>query len=588
MCGIAGIVNFDGKVVKRNELDKMNCMLVHRGPDGNGIWQDKCVGLAHSRLAIIDPEFGAQPLCNDSETVIISYNGEVYNYIELREELKAEFDFKTESDTEVVLRSYEKWGIDCLRRFRGMFAFALYNSTKSKLYLVRDRVGIKPLYYYYSPVCAVFCSELLPIISLPYIKRKISHSGLCQYFRYQYIPAPLTIYEDIYKLEPGHYLEIDTITGRRENIKYWDIEAGIAEKTEEKWLDDLNGILDETMRMYVRSDVVFGAFLSGGVDSSLVSALMAKQMKEPVRTFTIGFSEQKHSETPYARKASVFIGSDHYEKIVTPTLAEEMFAKIAQHFGEPFGDSSAIPTYYVSKEAAESVKMVLSGDGGDELFCGYNSYQDTYKNIDEPQERHRQLYNAQRQGFDTTMLKELFANDLPVAEGISFSLKTKTDIDPVLFFQAQDFKTYLPGDVLTKVDRMSMAHSLEVRVPLLDHKIVEQAFTLPLSLRIRNNFLGRIKTKYLLKKSAERFYPSSFIERPKQGFGIPIVEWLRGPLQPIIESHLMDARNPIYEWLNFDYVKAMLDDFTRGASGHAARIWYVFVFSLWRKYVHQG
>jgi len=615
MCGIAGIVNFDGSPASIAELKHMNQSISHRGPDGDGFFTALNVGLAHRRLAIIDPKTGQQPFYNDDRSIVLSYNGEIYNYVELRQELASRFEFRTQSDTEVVLRAYEQWGIASLERFRGMFAFALYDSVKHLLYLVRDRVGIKPLFYYHIPQRLLFSSEIIPILRADHVRREINIEQISAFFRYQYIPLPASIYKDLYKVKPGHYLLVDTLSGNIQDHTYWDLAVNIQPRSEQDWLEELNYLLDDTVRMYVRSDVPFGAFLSGGVDSSLIAALMAKHLSQPVRTFTIGFQEEKHSELPYAAQASRAIHSEHYEKVVSPQLAEELLARMIVHFGEPFGDSSSIPTYYVSQVAAEQVKMVLSGDGGDELFAGYNSYPVTYRDymrrktekklrqwlaeqlrwkakkflLEEQIAPYLQDYCAARQTFGEENLRTLLRPEIPIQPAGSFSFRNQTtDLDAVTYFQAQDFKTYMVDDVLTKVDRMSMANSLEVRVPLLDHKVVELAFSLPLDLKLRwGERQDAVITKYLLKQSAARFYPLSFLERPKQGFGIPIVEWCQGPLRPLIEGMLRDSTNPIFQWVNFDEVQTMLNCFYLGNQNLVARIWYVLMLSLWEKYVHR-
>jgi asparagine synthase (glutamine-hydrolysing) len=619
MCGIAGIINLDGKPVARNDLEAVNRNLAHRGPDGDGFFCERNVGLAHRRLAIIDPRLGVQPFYNNDRSIVLSYNGEVYNYVELRKELESEFAFTTQSDTEVVVRAYEKWGIACLDHFRGMFAFALYDANKKVVYLVRDRVGIKPLYYYHAGGCLLFASELAALLQFRDFRREIVHEALSGFFRYQYVPAPSTVYKDCYKLEPGYYLEIRLADGIIANRQYWNLRVHLTDRSEEDWLEELNALLDDTVRMYVRSDVPFGAFLSGGVDSSLVTALMARHLAEPVRTFTIGFEEEAHSELPYAAQASHKLGTNHYEKIVSPQLAEDILRTIVIHFGEPFADSSAIPTYYVSREAASQVKMVLSGDGGDELFGGYNSYQTTFhdyhgavpgrtgaalrllarygllnsvrrwacsQEIPLYQSRH----DAQRQIFGDADLRDLLVPEVPVAPAVIPDIPiVSAAIDPVTYFQAHDFKTYMVDDVLTKVDRMSMANSLEVRVPLLDHKVVELAFSLPLALKLRlDDVTGQLQTKYLLKKSAERFYTTSFLARPKQGFGIPIVEWCRGPLRALIEARLRETNNPIFQWIKFSYTQRILDDFFQDNPNLVARVWFVLMFDLWMKHVHRA
>lgn len=617
MCGIAGIVNTNRQPVSLEILKRMIGEISHRGPDGDGFFCDGNVGLGHRRLAIIDPRGGVQPFYNDDRSVVLSFNGEIYNFVEIRQELEGNYHFHTHSDTEVVLRAYEKWGIDSLQHFRGMFAFALYDKKKGLAYLVRDRVGIKPLFYYQSADQMIFASEILSILAAG-IPRTIRPESLANYLRYQYVPAPGTIYKNLHKLEPGHYLEINTRSGHIEKRCFWKLVVDIIDRSEDEWIEELNAVLDETLRIYIRSDVPFGAFLSGGVDSSIVTALMARHLDHPVRTFSIGFNERQHSELPHAAHVSRVVNTDHYEKIVSPQLAEDILRTIVRHFGEPFGDSSAIPTYYVSREAASQVKMVLSGDGGDELFGGYNSYQTTFRDFSQAGNSlmtnifyffarrfrmpplggqalpgqiapHQRKHDAQRQAFDDERLMEILSPEIPIPPPAAFMADIRTsNVDPVTWFQAQDFKTYMVDDVLTKVDRMSMANSLEVRVPLLDHKVVELAFSLPLALKLRRlDGNHQLVTKYLLKKSAERFFSPEFLERPKQGFGIPIVEWCRGPIRPLIEAGLRDAQNPLFDWVQFRQVQILLDKFFGGHNGLVARIWYLFSLDMWGKYVHR-
>jgi asparagine synthase (glutamine-hydrolysing) len=500
-----------------------------------------------------------------------------------------------------------------------MFAFALYDGIKRTLYLVRDRVGIKPLFYYLTPDRLLFSSEILSLLQAKDVERKILAESLSGFFRYQYVPTPATIYKNLYKLEPGCYLEVDSCGNHIRKQRYWELAVNLTTRREEDWLEELNVLLDETIRMYVRSDVPFGAFLSGGVDSSLVTALMAGHLDHPVRTFTIGFKEEVHSELPFAAQASRIVQTNHFEKVISPDLAEEILSHLVIHFGEPFADSSAIPTYYVSREAARQVKMVLSGDGGDELFGGYNSYPITFQDFINGNRRwptaifnfgvsygvlpflrswarekrtafYQEKHDAQRQIFNDRSLREILADDISVYPAVSFRVAVGSpDVDPVSMFQAQDFKTYLVDDVLTKVDRMSMANSLEVRVPLLDHKLVEFAFSLPLSLKLRKtDATGRIETKYLLKKSAARFYTEGFLARPKQGFGIPIIEWCRGPLKQLFESKLREKANPIYEWIKYPYVQEMFKSFFAGDDTWVTRLWFVLMFSLWHEYVHRA
>ncbi len=621
MCGIAGSINLKGRPVELQTLQRMNDAIAHRGPDGEGYFCEGQVGLSQRRLAIIDPQGGVQPFYSDDRSLVLIFNGEVYNYVEIRKELAEYFPFHTDSDTEVVLKAYQQWGIGgAIERFQGMFAFALYDTRNSVVYLVRDRVGIKPLYYYLADGQLIFSSEIQSILKASEVKRNISTEAVASYLRYQYIPAPNSIYTDLHKLDPGCLLKVDLRQGTVEKSRYWQLKIDEGKRRDEgEWLDEFNALFDEIIRIYVRSDVPFGAFLSGGVDSSLVAAVLARHLDSPVRTFTIGFEEEEHSETPFALEASRLIGAAHTEKTVLPDHAEELLSRMVRHFGEPFGDSSAIPTYYVSQVAAGQVKMVLSGDGGDELFGGYNSYQGTYRQylgaLPPVQEgmvsrfissllgQRREpsavdlaslqaAHNRQREGFSTEDLRRLLAAHIPLPERIPFSPfappQKIAGLDPVTRFQAQDFNTYMVDDVLTKVDRMSMANSLEVRVPLLDHKVVEFAFSLPLSLRIRPSANGdALITKYLLKKSAMRYFSEKFLARPKRGFGIPVVEWCRGSFRPLIEGQLRDRSNPIFNWLNYLQVGEILDDFMTVNPSRVAQVWYIFMLSMWVRGVHE-
>ena len=554
-------------------------------------------------------------MLSDDGRVAITYNGEVYNYKELRRELSAKHTFVTESDTEVLLRAYEEWGIECLERLRGMFAFAVHDKSERRLFLARDRVGIKPLYYYLKGTSFAFASELTALLQLSWVEREIDEGSIAAFFRHMYVPTPETIYRDVKKLEPGCFLEVDLERRTVDRQRYWKLRVGAVEAGECEWSEMLDAELDEVMRMYVRSDAPYGSFLSGGVDSSLVSAVAARHAPPPLRTFSIGFQEREVSELPYAAEASRTIPTDHHERIVTPELTSELLVRMVRHFGEPFADSSSVPTFYVSQVAAEFVKMVLSGDGGDELFGGYVSYSRTYTDYrsrltparrtlfrwlshcgPHPRVRrraaflalnHREKYLHQREIFDDEALGQLLGADTSLPERRKPEMADGTATDPVMLCQLEDFKTYLLDDILVKVDRMSMANSLEVRVPLLDHRIVELAFSLPLDLKIRSNGLLGTTTKYVLKRSARRFFTESFLERPKQGFGIPVVKWCRGPLQPAIEESLLNARSPVYEFLNYPWVAHTVRNFFGGQTSACGMVWCLFMFALWMRNVHE-
>ncbi|MFO0722387.1 MAG: asparagine synthase (glutamine-hydrolyzing) [Myxococcota bacterium] len=628
MCGIAGIVYLDGRPVDADVLTRMADAMRHRGPDGWGTHLDSNVGLAHRRLAIIDPALGVQPFLSGPRA--LTYNGEIYNYLEVKAELTGS-EFHTNSDTEVLMRAYEARGIECLQAFRGMFAFALLDRPKQRLFLVRDRLGIKPLHIYRDGATLAFASELSALRTLPGFDGTISPSAVGSYFRYQYVPAPDTIYRNVTKLPPASVLTVELDTGRVSERRYWSLPIAPSARPEAELLEELNALLDDTLKIYVRSDVPFGAFLSGGVDSSLVSAVMSKHLSAPLNTYTIGFEEEAHSELPYAREAASIVGSVHHQRVVRGQGLEELLARLTQSFGEPFGDSSAVPTYHVSRAAADDVKMVLSGDGGDELFGGYNSYQALYRELSRdptgvggairglgrrripgrllerlatlaPALRERlplglqklayRWHNQRLQGFhgqfreafddaglEAFLLPSARPGQAPEISGVEMD----DDVDPLSWFQAHDLKTYMVDDVLTKVDRASMACSLEVRVPLLDHKVVEFAFRLPRHLRLRELGDGSLETKALLKRSAERYFPAPFLARRKQGFGIPIVEWVRGPLRPAIEGALRDPKSPMFQWVRFESMRTMLDEFYAGQDAHVARIWYAMMFERWSK-----
>ena len=601
MCGIAGIVEFaPGRIADAGRLRAMADAMAHRGPDGEGFHVAGGVGFAHRRLAIIDPSGGQQPLVDRRSNMAITYNGEVYNYIEIRRETGG--DFESECDTEVVLRAWQRWGIEALQRFRGMFALALHDPVANKVFLVRDRVGIKPLYYKLSKDGIVFASELGAIAAVD-DGLQIDPQSVSLYLRYGYVPAPRTIYRNVFKLEAGHVLTIDIGSGRVEKSRYWRVPNDVRPVAEAAALDELNELLREIIRLHVRSDVPFGAFLSGGVDSSLVTALMRETLGDGVRSYSIGFDDQQYSELPYAAEAAERLRTAHHAEVMHPDLGLDYLQRLAAGFGEPFADSSALPTGLVSELASRDVKMVLSGDGGDELFAGYHSYGAVerrrgqaavvpfYKavsrvagggrigafaqarSIDWPSEHHRQ-----RNTFDEAERLRL--------TGIAAPEDTRDDIpsvkvDPVTWCQERDLVTYLPDDILTKVDRMSMAHSLEVRVPLLDHKLIEFALKLPLALRLRED-KGQFTGKYLLKRAAERFFPRSFLDRPKWGFGIPLQRWLQGPLQPVVRDLLGSASARSEDYIDRNVVRRMVDDFYGGRPVAAGQIWALLSFELWR------
>jgi asparagine synthase (glutamine-hydrolysing) len=599
MCGIAGIVHSEtGARVEPARLRVMAQAQAHRGPDGDGIHVAGSVGFSHRRLAIIDPAGGQQPLVDPETGLSITYNGEVYNYLEIRRELGGT-GFATDCDTEVVLRAWRRWGAAALSRFRGMFAFALHDPRQQKVFLVRDRLGIKPLYYKLSSSGVTFASELTAIAA-DQPRLEIDRDALSLYLRFGYVPAPRTIYRNVFKLEPGHYLTIHLGRAVVEKTRYWSLAPAVRQMEEAAALEELDELLRDTIRLYVRSDVPFGAFLSGGVDSSLVTALMNETLGGGPRTFSIGFDDKQYSELPYAKEAADRIGTRHHQEILTPSVSPSFLESLAGRFGEPFSDSSALPTWLVSQVAARDVKMVLSGDGGDELFAGYSSYPavelarkrvtmtPVYQAVAKLAARTRvgryasarsgnwlNEHNRRRDTFD--QIDRIRLTRAAVPEDAD---RPDPVLDPVTWCQLRDLQTYLPDDILTKVDRMSMAHSLEVRVPLLDHKLVEFAFSLPLNLRLSSES-GGFRGKYLLKRSAERFFPRTFLDRPKWGFGVPLQKWLEGPLRPLVHDLLGRRAAFADAHLDGEQVDRIVREFFDGRAERSGQVWALLSLELW-------
>jgi asparagine synthase (glutamine-hydrolysing) len=596
MCGIAGIVRFDGAAPDMAALRRMAATLAHRGPDGEGFHVAGSVGFAHRRLAIIDPAGGAQPFVDAESGMSLTYNGEVYNFVEIRREL-GEGTFASGSDTEVVLRAWRRWGSGALERFRGMFAFALYDPRAGKVFLVRDRLGIKPLYYRVSRNGVVFASELGALLVGSEAPVEVDPDALSMYLRYGYVPTPRTIYAGIEKLEPAHYLEIDLATGGRTKHRYWQLEPRIWRGTEDEALEELDALLRDTVALYVRSDVAFGAFLSGGVDSSTVTALMGEVLSEPVRSFSIGFADATYSELPYAEEAAQRLGTIHHSARLEPAMSLGWLRSLAARFGEPFADSSCLPTWYVSQLAAREVKMVLSGDGGDELFAGYTSYPAVLERSDDEsssplRSAWRRLlgasssmpswvavHHSQRDTF-TPAEREVLTGQ-PAMPAEDEEIRAPATVDLVTRCQIRDLRTYLLDDILVKVDRMSMDNSLEVRVPLLDHKLVEFAFSLPLEARLRHTG-DKLVGKYLLKRVAERFFPRTFLDRPKWGFGIPIHGWLGGALRPLISDLLEGDATGLARLVDPEAARRVVRAYYAGEQGRAAQVWNLLALRLWR------
>jgi asparagine synthase (glutamine-hydrolysing) len=623
MCGIAGFVesNPSGSSIATEErtaiLDRMCRVIRHRGPDDQGMLVDGGVALGMRRLSIIDLEGGQQPLSGCDPSITLVFNGEIYNFRELQRQLEAlGHRFHTHSDTEAIVHAYEEYGAKCVDHLRGMFAFAIWDAAKRQLFIARDRVGKKPVYYTVtSDGTFVFGSELKSLLEHPGIKREMNPDALDAYLSFGYVPDPLCIFAGIEKLPPGHRLHF--VSGRVKVEQYWDFSFSQVEaKNEEDYLDELRALLDEAVRLRLVSDVPIGAFLSGGVDSSAVVGFMARAMSQPVKTFSIGFKEDTYNELRYARVAAKHFGTDHHEFIVTPDICD-VVDELVYHFDEPFADSSAIPTYMVSKLARDHVTVVLSGDGGDELFAGYTRYQvdrkrshlsrlprvvrekmmrpvsenlphgawgrNYLRNVSlDPIERYIDsislFTDLNKLSLYTNEFKQTLNNESLGAKlfrDFASSVETGDAIDPLLYL---DSKTYLPGDILTKVDRMSMAVSLETRVPLLDHKLIEFVTRIPSSMKMKG-----LETKHIFKRAVRGLVPDEILERPKQGFGVPLQEWINLQLRGRIHDTLTERRTHERGLFNSQAVNILLGEHERGRRDHSPALWALLMLELWHR-----
>ena len=619
MCGIAGVVGKRGDAIDAADVHRMCQTIVHRGPDDEGIYARGPVGLGMRRLSIIDLAGGKQPIHNEDRSVWVVFNGEIYNFPELRGELQGRgHQFYTHSDTEVIVHLYEEMGADCVKKLRGMFAIALYDEKKHSLLLARDRLGKKPLHYALHQGKLLFGSEIKTILALHPELAEVDHEGLLQYFYFGYIPDPHTAFQRIRKLPAGHLMEF-----RDDEIKirqYWDVpEYGTHPAiSEEECLVELERRLEEAVRIRLISDVPLGALLSGGVDSSIIVALMARTSAKPVKTFSIGFRAEQFNESEYARMVAERFGTEHHDLILEPDL-EETLTYLSGMMEEPFGDSSMLPTYYVCRMARRQVTVALSGDGGDELFAGYDRYLVAMERpkFDPLQRWLGPLYRDRIHGlipagmYGKNLAWNASLNDRDrYLDGISFlpALHRERDLftpeflasakrlpDPLLEWQrlydgapAQDrlsrllyldTKTYLNSDILTKVDRMSMATSLEVRVPMLDHEVVEWVTSLPVEWKFRAGV-----RKHILKKLAERLgIPPALLHRKKQGFQLPLVEWMRNEVKSKFWGILLEPRTLERGYFKPDAVRALIDEHVRGRRNRSGMLWRMLVLELWHR-----
>jgi asparagine synthase (glutamine-hydrolysing) len=628
MCGIVGFID------KNKSIDTLKDMLEiqsYRGPDDRGVYFDEKSGvhLGHNRLAIQDlSSNGHQPFISNEKNYVIVFNGEVYNFKIIRKELEnLGYKFISSSDTEVILYSYKEWGIKCVEKFIGMFAFAILDKSQNKLILVRDRAGVKPLYYYINKNQFMFSSEIKSFHKHPKFEKEQNLEILPYFFQFGYIPSPYTIFKNCYKLEAGHYLELNLDNLEFKITKYWDVNDFYLQeklkKNEKEILEDIESILDDAINLRMISDVPVGVFLSGGYDSSLVSAMLAKKQGKKINTFTIGFDDEKYNEAKHAKTIAEYLGTNHTEYYMKNSDMLDLVEKLPFYYDEPFGDSSALPTMIVSKLARQTVKVVLSADGGDEAFCGYSKYFFLYKfqnifsnhfkknlvrfllnvlndkiveslndflpkNI--RQTNIREKFLKFKRAINASSLEEMFENASSYVDKneIDKFLKIKRniklfgkwnkvkDMNFLDYMMAVDYKLFMNEDVLTKVDRATMSVSLEGREPLIDHRIIEYMARVPVNIKYKNN-----EGKYLLRQIIYKYIPKDLIDKPKTGFQIPLNEWLRTDLKFLVTKYL-DISKLDKEIFNVNEVKLIKERFFKGENIGSV-IWFILVYQMWRE-----
>lgn len=609
MCGIVGFLCFE-KTLDRSLLQIMTAQLAHRGPDAEGFFHDKFCGLGHRRLSILDlSEQANQPFFSKDGRYVIVFNGEIYNFKEVAEKLQIKP--RTTSDTEILVEAFALKGTTCVQLFNGMFAFAIYDTHKKELYLCRDRIGKKPLYYFWNGHYFAFASELKSLMLFPFIKKDLNYTAIEDFLHLGYIPRPHSIYEDVFKMFSGYWLKVSR-KGMEENM-YWDIQACLKKQkinNEAEAEIQLENLLKSSIRYRLISDVPLGVFLSGGIDSSLVAALAQNVSNGKIKTFSIGFENEKYNEAPFSRKVAEHLQTEHYELILSAQESKKLFPEIIDVYDEPFADSSAVPTMLISAFAKKYVSVALAGDGGDELFQGYGMYQ-WAERLKKPFFKLWRFAIAQilslkkdisfqkgAQMFRYPKGKHL-ASHIFSQEQFLFSQKEVenlltfpiTSSGPLLSTQFAvmkcphreqqalfDLQYYLQDDLLVKVDRASMRYALEVRSPLLDYRIVEFAFNLDTSLKYQNK-----TTKYLLKKILFRYLPSELFRRPKWGFAVPLMQWLRTDLRYLIDEFLNHKIVTHYDLVKYEKVKELKEKFLKGNNFFYNRLWVLIVLHQFLK-----
>jgi len=630
MCGIVGFISNKKQEEVLNDMLKI---LSHRGPDDKGIFIDnldnRYIHLGHNRLAIMDlSENGHQPMVSNCGNYIIVFNGEIYNFKDIKKELqKDNILFKSNTDTEVILYAFKKWGINCINKFIGMFAIAIYDKTNSKLFLIRDRAGVKPLYYYANGNEFLFSSEIKAFHKFPNFKKEINIDVLPYFFQFGYIPSPFSIFKNCYKLEPGHFLELNLKTLEYHIYQYWNVDEFYKKEkfdiSEREILSELEKLLVDAINLRMVSDVPVGIFLSGGYDSSLVTAILSNHYSR-LNTFTIGFENKNYDEAEHAKMIARYFGTNHTEYYVTEQEMKNKITDLVFFYDEPFGDSSAIPTMIVSEIAKQNVKVALSADGGDEAFCGYSKYiflnkinnifsnklkkvflklfinmmndstvdfinsvlPEKYK-----QRNIRDKFIKFKRAVNANNLEEMFINassyvdKLEVSKFLNIKLKNtlykkfkmKENLGIIDNMMRIDYKTFMVDDILTKVDRATMSVSLEGREPLIDHRLVEFMARVPENLKCKDN-----KGKYLERQIIYKYIPSNLIDKPKSGFQIPLYEWLRGDLKYLIEDYINKDMldEEIFNIQEVDKIKKL---FLKGDITYLNAIWFILVFQMWKE-----
>ncbi len=602
MCGIVGFNWQDDKLLRQ-----MMALVAHRGRDESGCYLDDHVSLGHQRLKVIDLLTGRQPIHNEDSSIQIVFGGEIYNYLELRERLLQKgHRFYTNSDTEVIVHAYEEYGTSCVNHFEGMFAFAIWDASKKRLFLAKDRLGIKPLYYYIKGNRFVFASELKAILEYEGVRRNIDSSALNEFFTYRYVPSERTLIENIYKLLPGHILILKN--GKIQTSKYWDLVENITNEPDEYYVEKLRELLRKSVRQRLMSEVPLGVYLSGGLDSSCVVALMS-ELTDHIKTFSVGFGAEGEDELEYARFVSRYFGTDHHELNVGEKDLG-LLPEMVWHMDEPVGDAATLPTYVLSKFVKKQVTVVLAGEGGDELFAGYDNYKimmlahnfskllPSFVNCNlfpiignrfpesSNVRRALNLLAAKNEAEQYLKVLSLFSEGELRKLG-DFNLDSNLNnyfpddmrlLNKLLYF---GMKTWLPNDFFVKADRMTMAHAVEERVPILDHNIVEFSFTVPTRLKLKG-----LTGKYIFKKAMTGLLPGQIINRRKHGFNVPVDYWFRHSLKAVLEQLLHESKHNYY---HKEYVSNLLTRFQKSRGSYnmnflnAQKLWSILVFEIWHR-----